>query len=91
MSALAAGTNPALLPAIIGAAASLVSAILLAVVAFRAQSAKQQLDEIRKVIEAELDDPGRRAIARDMVTRALREVLGSHAAGRRWYDSGDDD
>ena len=68
------------------AVGSIISAFLLGVVALKAQSAKQQLDEIRKIIEDELDDPGRAAITRELVKRALREVLGDDR-GRRWYDN----
>lgn len=84
---LAAGTSAALAPAIIAAAAGIVSTALLVWVALRAQSAKQLLEDIRQVVEKELDDPGRRAIASDMVKRALREVVGTDRRGRRWYDN----
>lgn len=93
MLALAAGSNPALAPAIIAAASSVVSALLLAWVALRAQSAREQLEAIRRIVEEELHDQldakTRGLIISEWIKRALREVLGEDPRNRRWYDHND--
>ena len=86
MIALAAAASSALLPAIVAAVGSVVSAVILALVAIRAQSAHEQLGEIRSIVEEELDDHGRAALVDERVRKALREVLGEDPRSRRWYD-----
>lgn len=90
MLAFASGTSSATWPAVIAAAGSVVSALLLAWVAVRAQSARQQLEEIRRIFEDAIEkatsDPARVALVNDRIKRALREVLGEDPRNRRWYD-----
>jgi hypothetical protein len=91
----ATATSSALIPAIIAAVAGLFSAVLLAWVALRAQSAKEQLsaiaklgddfvDEIVERLEKELHDildaRTRGLVIADIVRRALREVLREYAS-----------
>jgi hypothetical protein len=90
-----AATAPALIPAIIAAVAGLFSAILLAWVALRAQSAREQLAAIQKLgetfadeivdrLEKELHEileaRTRGLVIADIVKRALREVLREYAS-----------
>lgn len=77
--AFAASLSP-LLPSLIAAASSLVSAALLGALAWRAQSAKQQLEEIAKLV----DDAGERTAKE--VKKALRDVIGTDPKKRRWYE-----
>jgi hypothetical protein len=98
MSVLATA-SPALVPAIIGAIASVVSTALLAWVAVRAQGAGQQLDRIAKLLDIYADQIVREikehsevvldsGAFQRVIKRGLREVLGEHHQHRRrWYDN----
>ena len=78
MRVLAAASQIA--PTIIDAIPGLVSAVLVYWVARRAQRAEEQLEQIRKIVA----ENGEHIV--DQVKQALRDVIGSHPARRRWYE-----
>lgn len=68
------------LPAVIGAAGAVAAAAIAAFVAWREQSNKAMLRKIRHIVE----HSDERTL--EAFKQALREVVGSDARKRRWYE-----